>query len=149
MPQFLGEHGVPVDDKGRIFVPAEFRKKLPPEANETMLVVRGFARCLAAYPQNVWEETAAPQLLGLPQKDPKARAFIRSILSQAAEIKLDRQGRATIPRKLLAKADIDDQMVVIGALDKLEFWNPDDWRKFLDEADPTMEAVAESLDLQL
>ena len=82
-------------------------------------------------------------------EDPKARAFIRSILSQAAEIKLDRQGRATIPRKLLAKADIDDQMVVIGALDKLEFWNPDDWRKFLDEADPNMEAVAESLDLQL
>ena len=40
-------------------------------------------------------------------------------------------------------------MVVIGALDKLEFWNPEDWRKFLDEADPNMEAVAESLDLQL
>ncbi len=55
MAQFLGEHEVPVDDKGRIFVPAEFRKKLPPEANETFVVVRGFDHCLSAYPQHVWE----------------------------------------------------------------------------------------------
>jgi MraZ protein len=69
------------------------------------------------------------------------------MLSQAAEVKMDRQGRASVPRKLLAKADIGDQMVVIGALDKLEFWNPKDWDQFLDEADPVMEEVAESLEL--
>jgi DNA-binding transcriptional regulator/RsmH inhibitor MraZ len=38
-------------------------------------------------------------------------------------------------------------MVVIGALDKLEFWNPEDWNRFLEEADPAMEEVAESLQL--
>ena len=146
MAQFLGEHEVPVDDKGRIFVPAEFRKQLPPEANETFVVVRGFDHCLTAYPQHVWEETAL-KLLGLPQTERKVRGFIRAMLSQAAEVKMDRQGRASVPRKLLAKADIGDQMVVIGALDKLEFWNPKDWYQFLDEADPVMEEVAESLEL--
>ena len=146
MAQFLGEHEVPVDDKGRIFVPAEFRKKLPTEANETLVVVRGFDHCLTAYPQHIWEETAQ-KLLRLPQTERKVRGFIRAILSQAAEVKMDRQGRASVPRKLLAKADIDDQMVVIGALDKLEFWNPEDWNRFLEEADPVMEEVAESLEL--
>ena len=68
MAQFLGEHEGPVDDKGRIFVPAEFRKKLPPEANETFVVVRGFDHCLTAYPQHVWEETAL-KLLRLPQTE--------------------------------------------------------------------------------
>ena len=146
MAQFLGEHEVPVDDKGRIFVPAEFRKKLPTEANETLVVVRGFDHCLTAYPQQIWEETAQ-KLLRLPQTERKVRGFIRAMLSQAAEVKMDRQGRASVPRKLLAKADIDDQMVVIGALDKLEFWNPEDWNRFLEEADPAMEEVAESLEL--
>ncbi len=146
MAQFLGEHDVPVDDKGRIFVPAEFRKKLPPEANETLVVVRGFDRCLTAYPQHIWEVTAG-KLLGLPQTERKIRGFIRAMLSQAAEVKMDRQGRASIPRKLLDKANISDQMVVIGALDKLEFWNPTDWQHFLNEADPAMEEVAESLAL--
>ena len=146
MAQFLGEHDVPVDEKGRIFVPAEFRKKLPPEANETLVVVRGFDRCLTAYPQHIWEVTA-DKLLGLPQTERKIRGFIRAMLSQAAEVKMDRQGRASIPRKLLDKANIGDQMVVIGALDKLEFWNPTDWQHFLNEADPAMEEVAESLAL--
>ena len=144
--QFLGEHDVPVDGKGRIFVPAEFRKKLPPEAAETFVVVRGFDRCLTAYPQHVWEETAG-KILRLPQTERNVRVFIRGMLSQAAEVKLDRQGRASIPRKLLERVGITDSMVIIGALDKLEFWKPEDWNQFMQEADPALEEVAERFDL--
>ena len=72
-------------------MPAEFRKKLPPEADDTLVVVRGFDRCLTAYPQHIWEETAQ-KLLDLPQTNPEVRAFIRSMLSHAAEVKMDRQG---------------------------------------------------------
>ena len=146
MAQFLGEYDVPVDEKGRIFVPAEFRKKLPPEANDSFVVVRGFDRCLTAYPQHVWDETAG-RLLRLRQTERKVRIFIRGMLSQAAEVKLDRQGRANIPRKLLERVGISDQMVIIGALDKLEFWNPEDWNQFMEEADISLEEVAESLEL--
>ena len=144
--QFLGEYDVPVDIKGRIFVPAEFRKKLPPEAGETFVVVRGFDRCLTAYPQHVWEETAT-KMLRLPQTERNVRVFIRGMLSQAAEVNLDRQGRASIPRKLLERVGIADRMIVIGALDKLEIWKPEDWDQFMQEADPALEQVAESLDL--
>ena len=144
--QFLGEYDVPVDAKGRVFVPAEFRKKLPPEAAETFVVVRGFDRFLTAYPQNAWEETA-DKILRLPQTERNVRVFIRGMLSQAAEVRLDRQGRASIPRKLLARVGIADSMVIIGALDKLEFWNLDDWKQFMQEADPALEGVAEKFDL--
>jgi MraZ protein len=146
MAQFLGEHDVPVDEKGRIFVPAEFRKKLPPEANETFIVVRGFDRCLTAYPQHVWEDTAR-KMLRLPQTERNVRMLIRGMLSQAAEVKLDRQGRANIPRKLLERAGISDHMVVIGALDKLEFWDPEDWSEVMAEADTSMQKVAENYEL--
>ena len=144
--QFLGEYDVPVDEKGRIFVPAEFRRKLPAEASDTFVVVRGYDHCLTAYPQHVWEETAK-KLLRLPQTERRNRVFIRAMLSQAAEVKMDRQGRAGIQRKLLERAGIGEQMVVIGALDKLEFWNPEDWQQFLTEADEGMEEAAEHLDL--
>ena len=144
--QFLGEYDVPVDEKGRIFVPAEIRRKLPPEAGETFVVVRGFDGCLTAYPQQVWDETAA-KMLRLSQTERQVRVFIRGVLSQAAEVKLDRQGRASIPRKLLERVGIRDSMVVVGALDKLEFWNPENWAQFLQEADPALEEVAETLDL--
>ncbi len=130
MAQFLtGRYEVPIDDKGRIFMPAEFRKKLPPEADDTFVVVRSFDGCLAAYPQHIWEETAH-KLLSLSQAKREVRTFIRSMLSHAAESKMDRQGRIGIPRKLLTKANINDQMVIIGVLNKLEFWNPDDCEEF-------------------
>lgn len=138
---FTGRHEVPVDDKGRIFVPAEFRKKLPPEADDTLVVVRGFDRCLMAYPQNIWEQEIAHKLLRLDQTNPEVRTFIRSMLSYAAEVKMDRQGRAGIPRKLLDQANINGQMVIIGVLNKLEFWNPDDCQEF-----PPMEEVADDFD---
>ena len=144
--QFLGEHDVPVDEKGRFFVPAEFRRKLPPEAAETFVVVRGFDRCLTAYPQHIWEQPA-DKMLQLRQSDRNVRVLIRGMLSQAAEVKLARQGRATLPKKLLDRVGITTSMVVIGALNKLEFWTPEDWTQFITEADPAMEEVAESLDL--
>ena len=146
MAQFLGEYEVPVDEKGRIFVPAEFRRKLPGESGDTLVVVRGYDRCLSAYPQSTWEETAR-KMLQLPQTDRKVRLFVRGVLSQAAEARLDRQGRANIPRKLLERVGITDRMIVIGALDKLEFWNPEEWVRFMEEADPALEDVAEHLAL--
>lgn len=146
MAQFVGEFSVPVDDKGRIFVPAELRRKLPPEAGDTLVVVRGYDRCLNAYPQDVWARTTE-KMLTLPQTERRVRLFIRGLMSQAAEAKLDRQGRANIPRKLLERVGITDEMVVVGALDKLELWNPEEWRRSLEKADSELEEVAESLAL--
>ena len=143
--QFVGENKVPIDEKSRVFIPAEFRHKLPPEADDTFVVIRGLDRCLVAYPQHVWAEKAT-KLLALSQSERKVRIVMRGLLSQAAEVKLDKQGRANIPRKLLERVDIDQEMVIIGALDKLEFWNPAVWQAYMEEADPMLEEVAESLD---
>ena len=144
MVQFLGEHEVPLDEKGRIFVPAEFRRKIPADSGDTLVIVRGYDRCLSAYPQSTWEATAR-RMLQLPQTDRRVRLFVRGILSQATEARLDRQGRANIPRKLLERVGINDRMIVIGALDKMEFWNPSEWIRFMEEADPALEEVAEHL----
>ena len=51
MSRFLGEYDVPVDSKGRIFIPAEVRRKLQPEDGDTLVVSRGLDGCLTAHPQ--------------------------------------------------------------------------------------------------
>lgn len=144
MSQFLGEYEVPVDDKGRVFIPAELRRKLEPEAGDTLVIVRGLDGCLTAHPQNTWAHIAA-RMMELSQTEQKVRRFFRGTLSQAAEARLDRQGRVSIPRKLLERAGITDRMVVIGALDRLEFWNPETWYRYIEDAESTLEEVAESL----
>ena len=146
MSRFLGEYDVPVDDKGRIFVPAEIRRKLLPEDGDVFVIVRGLDGCLNAHPQGAWGEIAE-KIMRLPQSDQKVRLFYRGTLSQAAEVRLDKQGRASIPRKLLDRAGIEDRMVVIGALNKLELWNPDSWAAYMEQAEAVLEEVAESLDV--
>lgn len=146
MTQFLGEYEVPVDDKGRVFIPVELRRKLVPEAGDTFIIVRGLDGCLTAHPQNTWAKIAQ-RMMELPQTEQKVRLFYRGILSQAAEAHLDRQGRVSIPRKLLDRAGIGDRMIIIGSLDRLELWNPETWSQYIDQADSTLEEVAESLHL--
>jgi MraZ protein len=144
--QFLGEYEVPVDDKGRIFLPAELRRNLEPEADDTFVVIRGLDGCLTGHPRNLWSRIAQ-QMLQLPWKEQRVRLYTRALLSQATEVRLDRQGRASLPKKLLARAGISDRLVVIGALDHLEFWEPEAWQGYLSQAEPTLEEVAETLDL--
>ena len=146
MSQFLGEYEVPVDGNGRIFIPAELRRKLVPEDGDTLIVVRGLDGCLAAHPLAAWSAISR-KIMGLSQTDHNVRLFYRGTLSQAAEVKLDRQGRAHIPRKLLDRAGIGDRMIIIGALDKLELWNPEAWSNFMEQAESTLEEVAQSLNL--
>ncbi|MFH1568673.1 MAG: division/cell wall cluster transcriptional repressor MraZ [Gemmatimonadota bacterium] len=144
MSQFLGEYEVPVDDKGRVFIPVELRRKLEPEAGDTFIIVRGLDGCLAAHPQNTWSKIAE-RMMQLPQTEHKVRLFYRGTLSQASEARLDRQGRVTIPRKLLERAGIQDRMIIIGALDRLELWNPEAWSQYVAQAESTLEEAAESL----
>jgi MraZ protein len=146
MAQLLGEFEVPVDSKGRIFVPAEIRRKLPPEASESMVIIHGFDHCLLAYPLDVWDETAE-KMRALRQTDPEARMVIRTMLSQATEARIDRQGRAAIPRRLLDRVGIKDQLVVIGALDKLELWEPAQLSSVMSSADESLQETARKFDL--
>ena len=146
MSQFLGEFEVPVDGKGRIFIPAELRRKLIPEDGDTLIVVRGLDGCLAAYPLKAWSAISS-KIMELSQTDQNVRLFYRGTLSQAKEVKLDRQGRAHISRKLLDRAGIGDRMIIIGALDKLELWNPEAWSNYMEQAESTLEEVAQSLNL--
>ena len=146
MSLFIGEHDASVDAKGRVFIPAVFRKALPPEANETFVVASGLDGCLAAYGSDEWLGMTE-KMRRLATNERKHRVFIRAVVSQASEAKIDRQGRITIPKHLLEKANIHDKVKVVGALDKIELWNPEIWLGFMKDADAVLEEVAEEIDL--
>ena len=83
----------------------------------------------------------------MPQTDQNARQYYRVVFSQAAEVRLDRQGRATLPRKLLDRAGISDRMVIAGAGTKLELWEPESWSSYLAPAQAGLTQSAEGLPL--
>ena len=59
MGQFHGRFDYSIDIKGRVNIPAKFRKTLSPNAGETFIICRAPDGCLRAYPRDLWENYEA------------------------------------------------------------------------------------------
>jgi MraZ protein len=57
-------------------------------------------------------------------RDPSARMWVLSVISNAVEVSPDAQGRILIPAPLRAAAGLDGQALLVGAINKVEIWNP-------------------------
>ena len=142
-PRFYGDHeNIPLDDKGRLIVPAAFRNALPSGVS-SIIVAEWFDDCLAAFDPDEWERRLE-QLHNLGYTQVKRRQLVRKLAGRASEVKLDRQGRALIPRKRLDAASITDRATLIGAASLIEIWDPDKY-KAQDIPMNELEDVAEDL----
>lgn len=141
--QFIGEYeDIPIDQKGRLIVPASFRKALP-QGVTSLIVAEWFDGCLAAFDPEGWAQLIA-QLRGVDRSQRQTRQLIRRLAGRAAEVKVDRQGRILIPKKLLDIGEISDRATMSGVIDKIEVWNPERYNQTQNSAD--LESAAEELD---
>jgi MraZ protein len=86
-----------------------------------MVVTKGLDGGLFLFPMAEWERLAE-KIEALPITNPTARAFSRFLMGDAADCKLDGQGRVLIPRLLLDAAGVDGEVMVIGQGARLEIW---------------------------
>jgi MraZ protein len=130
-----------VDDKGRVSLPAKLRKYVSPEAGDTFVVTRGFEKCLFVYPIDEWNKLEA-NLRNLSSYDPQHRRFIRAILELAQENQIDSQARLSIPPELREYASIQNEVRIIGTLDKIELWNPKIYEEYKNSQPESYESIA-------
>lgn len=144
MSSFKGSYMYSVDEKGRISLPAKLRKYVSPEANETFVVTRGFEQCLFVYPLDEWNKLES-NLRNLSSNDPENRRFIRATLEFAQESQLDTQQRISIPPELRDYADIQNEVRIIGTLDKIELWNPKTYEDYKSSQPDSYEKIASKI----
>lgn len=119
--RFLGSYQHQLDEKGRVSLPASFRREA---ADQRFVLVQPYPPALALYPEGEWVkvEERLSELMG---KDAEARLYVLSIMANAVEVVVDAQGRILIPQRLKEAAALDGQVLLVGAIDKVELWNPD------------------------
>ncbi len=80
MIHFLGNIEAKADAKGRVFIPATFRKQLQ-AASEERLVLRKdvFQDCLVLYPESVWIEDSKPASQRLNKWNANTNSFSASL----------------------------------------------------------------------
>lgn len=119
---FFGEYRFNIDDKGRLTIPAKFRRPLL----KGLVVTRGFDRNLAIYPVDEWAKLVE-KIERLPYGDPAARKLRRLVFSGASDVEPDRQGRVNIPTYLLEYGKICKEAVIAGMNTYIELWSPELW----------------------
>ncbi len=137
---FFGEYRHNLDAKKRLIVPSKFRDSL----SDTFFVTRGFDGCLAVYTKESFQEQLE-ELRKLPRTSAKARQYIRSITSKVAECSLDAQGRLQLPPYLIELAEIQKQVVFVGADLYFEIWAEEKWDKMDELSDSSFEDNAEEM----
>jgi MraZ protein len=140
---FKGTYHHRIDAKGRLPVPAVFRRALGEGA--PVLVVTPFDQCLAAYPPSEWSRLEQ-QLRVLPAFSRPAKALTRLLTSRAVDCELDVQGRILLPAPLRAGAGLAREALVIGVLNRIEVWAPERWEAFVADSERLLEDA--TLDVQ-
>lgn len=143
MYHFIGRHKHTIDDKGRVSVPAKFREMLKESAQGTFYITKGLDGCLYAYPKDEWEKVL--EKLYLLPDNREGRYYTRIFLSYAEESTLDKMGRVSIPQHLLAEAGLQKEVLIIGHLDHMEIWNPENFEKYTKEFTMSFEDAADKI----
>ena len=118
--KFLGSYLYQLDEKGRVSLPAAFRREA---ADQRFVLLQAYPPALALYPEGEWL-LVEERVRDLLKHEPKARMWVLRMISNALECAPDSQGRILIPARLKDAAQLDTQVMLVGAIDKVEIWNP-------------------------
>jgi len=130
--RFRGEYTYSIDAKGRVNIPAKFRKALSPDADETFVVCRAPDKSLRAYPKDAWDRYE-DELASRPQT-PETIIHSRLLRSTLSESKLDKQGRIKLDAKQIEMAGIDKNVILIGHLGYVEIWGSEHYAAYIGTA---------------
>ncbi|WVU12217.1 division/cell wall cluster transcriptional repressor MraZ [Natranaerobius thermophilus JW/NM-WN-LF] len=136
----MGEFRHSLDSKGRVIVPAKFRKGL----GDNFVATRGLDNCIFVYPMNEWK-VLEEKIRQLPLTKSDARAFSRFFLSGASECELDKQGRISLPSNLRDYAALQKDVVIIGVSNRVEIWSQEKWDNYQQQAESSFENIAEEI----
>jgi len=156
--RFRGESVNKVDQKGRVSIPAPFRRVLEegdpewaPGLNPNLVIVYGRKQtCLECFSIRGMEEIDN-LIAKLPRFSRKREALERAVHTKSVYAQVDENGRTVLPQRLREMIGIGDEAFFAGMGDKFQIWEPnayaadqaqfDDW--VAEEGDPFADLGAE------
>lgn len=121
--RFFGNIEAKTDAKGRVFLPATFRKVLQASGEESLVVRTDLSeQCLVLYPESVWNKRMDEMFARAEDFDDDERLVVRQYVAQAEMVTLDGNGRFLLSKRLLQSAGINQCVRFLGMNDTIEIW---------------------------
>ncbi|MGI6136583.1 MAG: cell division/cell wall cluster transcriptional repressor MraZ [Clostridiales bacterium] len=121
---FFGEYNIQLDDKNRMRIPNKLRSLI----NEPVYILHGTGGCLFVMNESEFKKFVE-RFNHVPISDIKAQEAIRKIMSSVFPVEEDAQGRFVLPKKAKDYANINKQIVFIGANSRMEIWGQENYEK--------------------
>ena len=119
---FRGNHPTRVDEKGRLKLPADFKRRIDESYTGRFYITSKDGRVAEIYPMQEWEKVEQ-KLAAIPNFDPAKRKLMDRYNFYGSEAEMDAQGRLLIPQILREKASLMADVVVFGMQTYLEVAN--------------------------
>lgn len=140
--RFTGNIDAKMDEKGRVFLPAVFRRVMQREGVDGLILRRDvFQQCLVLYPENVWNAQVDAITQRTNMFDSKGRAALRGFVAGAESINMDSNGRILIPQRYAEIAGLDYEVRFIGVDDTIEIWNKQSAIEMLSRTDELAQSL--------
>jgi MraZ protein len=131
-----------MDGRGRVPLPPRYRDVL---ARGSVLSQGSPDLCLRLFTAESFEQQAA-LYTSEPGTRRSGRITRHAFFTRSFPVELDRQGRILVPAPLRAYASLEGTVVVVGAGEWLELWNPERFEAEMSLVDDRLEDTLESLE---
>jgi MraZ protein len=128
---FRGNHPTRVDEKGRLKVPAEFKRVMEEKYAQKFYITSLDGIVAQVYPFEEWERIEQ-KLAALSTFNPTKKKFLNRTNYYGQVVEMDGQGRLLVPQILRESAQIRGEVAVLGNLTYLEVRNLEAFRKEID-----------------
>jgi MraZ protein len=136
MTTFIGDYHCKVDSKGRIMLPAAFKKQMPSSASDRFVIKKDiFERCLVLYPMDEWDRQNTIIRSKINPYNKEHNTFLRGFFKGTAEIVMDSNNRILIPKRLLDSVIGESEVVMAGQGGRIEIWSVKLYESVADNAD--------------
>jgi MraZ protein len=129
---FRGNHPTRVDEKGRLKVPAEFKRVIDEKYAQKFYITSLDGVVAQVYPFEEWERIEQ-KLASLSTFNPTKKKFLNRTNYYGQVVEMDGQGRLLVPQTLRESAQIRGEVAVLGMLTHLEVRNLEAFRREIDE----------------
>lgn len=121
--RLIGTIDAKVDMKGRVFLPAVFRRALQ-QADAPRLIMRKdiFEDCLVLYTEEEWYKRLDTLRAKLSIWNQEQQMLFRRFVTDVEWIVLDNGGRFLIPKRYLQMAGINLDVTFVGMDSTIEIW---------------------------
>jgi MraZ protein len=138
----MGHSPAKIDEKGRLKVPAGFRKIIEERYGNDCFITSMDGERALVYPLAVWFELQS-RLSKVPSASQAKAKMLERVNYFGQVATMDAQGRVLVPQVLRDVAGIADDVVVLGSQDHLIVWNEQKMQQRLKDTPLTPEDFKE------